>query len=72
MPKEILLLGVALLFGAWFVLDPRSLKDKIGFLFLLFFLYVGYQWLSGRPLSEIIKPITQFFSVKLPQSPEEE
>ena len=70
MPQELIVLGSIMLFGAWFVIDQRSLKDKMIFLLLLLFLYVGYQWLSGRTLSEIFSPVTQFLHYEQPPSSE--
>jgi hypothetical protein len=60
MPPEIIMLGIALLVGAWLVLDQRSLKDKLFTILIIFALYVGYQWLSGRSISDILSQFTQF------------
>lgn len=62
MPSEIIILGAALIFGAWFVLDQRSLGEKMGLLLTLAFLYIGFRWLSGDTMSDIFSPVTQFFS----------
>ena len=62
MPTEIIILGAALLFGAWFVLDQRSLGEKMGLLLILGALYIGFRWLSGDSLGDIFAPVITFFT----------
>ena len=68
MPKEMIILGGALIFGAWFVIDHRSFGEKMGFLLLILFLYVGYEWLSGHSLQDVLGQFTQFFHSAPPPS----
>ena len=69
MPKELIILGVALLVGAWFMIDQRSLKEKVGLIFILLVLYIGYQFLSGRSPLDLLSSLTQIFSNQTPSSP---
>ena len=59
MPRELVILGIALLIGAWFVLDQRSLGEKFGLILLVLFIYVGYQFLGGASLSDILNSFGQ-------------
>ena len=61
MPPELIFVGVALILGAWIVMDQRSLSEKAGFLIILFIIYVCYQWLSGHSFSEIFGQIIHLF-----------
>jgi hypothetical protein len=66
MPKELIMIGAALLFGAWFVIDQRSFSEKVGLIVIIFICYVIYQYLGGATLSDIFNPIIDFFNLGTP------
>lgn len=69
MPRELILMAIVLLFGAWMVLDSRSLSEKLGIVVLVLVVYVIFQYLSGDSLLEIFNSMYQFVSGQTPPPP---
>ena len=61
MPRELILMGVALVFGAWMVIDQRSMAEKVSTIVLVLVVYVIFQYLGGSSsLSEIFNSMYLF------------
>jgi hypothetical protein len=72
MPPELIIMGAALLVGAWLVLDQRSLKDKFMTVLIVLAIYIVFQWLSGKSFSEISGQFTKFLPKSAPPVEENE
>ena len=60
--RDFILLGIAALVVAWFVLDnQRSLSEKLGLVVIVAAIYIVFQYLSGASLSEIFNSLGQSF-----------
>ena len=60
MPKNLIIIGVLLLLGSWFVLgEKKSFWEKLAVVLAVVFVYVAYQLMSGSTFEEIIAPLLQ-------------
>lgn len=58
MPRKLIILGVILLLGSWFLLgDRKTAWEKLLFLFTIVFVYMAWRLLIGDTFPEIIAPL---------------
>ncbi len=58
MPKNLIIIGVLLLLGSWFVLgEKKSFWEKLAVVLAVVFVYVAYRLMSGATFEEIIAPL---------------
>ena len=59
MSKQLIIIGILLTLGAWFLLgEKRSVFEKISLIIVIIFVYVAYRLMSGSTLQQILQPLT--------------
>lgn len=63
-PRPLVLIGIILLLGSWFVLvdrDRQSTSEKIFLILAVVAIFATYRVMIGVPVSDIFTPIIKFF-----------
>jgi hypothetical protein len=63
-PRPLVLIGIILLLGSWFVLvdrDRQSTREKIFLILAIIAIFATYRVMVGVPVNAIFTPIIKFF-----------
>lgn len=59
-PKSMIVIGVILLLGSWFLLgEKKSFLEKLLLLAGILAVYASYRLMSGATMEQILAPLTQ-------------